>query len=117
MTLLAEYERVAVDLLAVIRHINATNASAVLDPGVSGGRHRHARHAAQTAAGVCRTWPTPPWGKQERDYQQTEVRYQRVVDVATLRKQATKSLREARELDTRPQGANWTIPAGVSEVL
>ena len=109
MALLAEYERVAVDLLAVIRRINATNASAELDPGVSLVDAIVERDMLRKRQQAYADLADAAMGKQERYYQQTEVRYQRVVDVAALRKQADELAREARELDTRLQGANWTI--------
>ena len=48
-------------------------------------------------------------GAAQRMYGQAEVRYQRVVDVAALRRQADELAREARELDTRLQAANWSV--------
>lgn len=110
MTLLEEYERVAANLLVIIRRINATNAGAQLAPGMSLVdaivvrdvlRQRQQAHADLADAAM---------GKQERYYHQTvEVRYQRVVDVVALRKRADELAREARELDTQLQGVNWTI--------
>lgn len=109
MALLAEYERVAADLLAVIRRINATNAATELDPGMSLGDVIVTRDMLRNRQKAYITLADAAMGKQEGYYEQADVRYQRVVDVAALRKQADELAREARELDTRLQGANWTI--------
>lgn len=109
VALLAEYERVAADLLAVIRRINATNARAELDPGMTLVDAIVVRDMLRNRQKAYADLADAAMGKPERYFQQTEARYQRVVDVAALRKQADELAREARELDTRLQGANWTI--------
>jgi hypothetical protein len=109
MALLAEYERVAADLLTVIRRINATNATAELDPGVNLVDAIVVRDMLRKRQQAYADLADAAMGKQERYYHQMEARYQRVVDVAALRKQADELAREARELDTRLQGANWTV--------
>ena len=110
MALLAEYERVAAALLDYIRRINVTNAGADLEAGMTLVdaiaqrdvlRLRQQAYVGLANAAVGST--------SHRMYSQGEVRWQRTVDVAVLREQADDLAREARELDTRLQAANWAI--------
>jgi hypothetical protein len=114
MALLAEYERVATALLDYIRQINATNIGAHLEPGVSLmdaiAQRDVLRKRQQAYLGLANA----AMGAAQRMYGQGEVRYQRVVDVAALRRQADELAREARELDTRLQAANWTVDLEVA---
>ncbi|HQY95194.1 DIP1984 family protein [Caldilinea sp.] len=109
MALLNEYERIAADLLDVIRRINATNAAAEIETGVSLVDAIVVRDLLRKRQQAYADLADAAMGKTERYFTAPEPRYARVVDVAVLRKQADELGREARELDTRLQGANWTI--------
>jgi hypothetical protein len=109
MALLEEYERMAVALLDHIRRINATNAVTAFEPDmtlVDAIAVRDVLRKRQTAyAGLA----DAAVGSRERYYGQVEPRWERTVDVAALRSRADELAREARELDTRLQAANWAI--------
>jgi len=109
MLLLEEYERVASDLLAVVRRINGTNAVTELEPGVNLVDAIVARDLLRKRQQAYSDLADAAVGKSDRYYQTAESRFSRAVDVAALRKQADELGREARELDTRLQAANWTI--------
>jgi hypothetical protein len=109
MALLDEYEHVAADLLDVIRRINATNAATELEPGVSLVDAIVVRDVLRKRQQAYADLADAAMNKAERYFGTPEPRYARVVDVAALRKQADELGRQARELDTRLQGANWTI--------
>ena len=112
MALLAEYERVAAALLDYIRQINVTNLGAHLEPGVSLMDAIAQRDVLRKRQQAYLNLANAAMGAAQRMYGQAEVRYQRVVDVAALRRQADELAREARELDTRLQAANWSVEMG-----
>lgn len=109
MALLAEYERNAALLLDYIRRINVTNLSAHLEPGLSLMDAIAQRDILRKRQQAYLALANAAMGAAQRVYGQVEIRYQRVVDVAALRKQADEVAREARELDTRLQAANWSV--------
>jgi len=104
--LIAELERTAENLVALIQQINRTNSVTTLETGltlsdalavrdVMGQRHAFYRDLAQRATIT-----------QDR-YSRSEVKFQSTLDVAALQQQADQIAREYRELDTRIQSANW----------
>jgi hypothetical protein len=110
MALLAEYERTAASLLDYIRRINVTNLGAQLTPGMTLMDAIAQRDVLRKRQQAYLALANAALGAgSQRMYGQVEARYQRVVDVAALRGQADELAREARELDTRLQAANWTV--------
>lgn len=110
MALLAEYDRVAASMLDYIRRINATNAVTYLQPDTTLVDAIARRDVLRMKQQAYVSLANAALGSaSERMYRTGEVRYKRTVDVAALRGQADDLAREARELDTRLQAANWTI--------
>src|SRR5262249_53727209 len=105
--LLAEVERVAAELLDLVRRINRTNAAASFEGGTLADalalrdalKLRRAVYADTAEAAVV----------QQNRYSKSEVKYQSTVEVAALRRQADDLARQYRELDTRIQEANWRV--------
>lgn len=104
--LIAELERVATDLTALIRRINKTNVAVELEPGLTladglasrdimGQRQTFYRQLAQSATVT------------HDRYSRSEVKFRSTVDIAALQKQADDLARQYRELDTKIQAANW----------
>ncbi len=105
-SLLAEHDRVAAQLTALIARINRTNLQATLADGTTLTdalarrdvlRLRVQAHTQTADAGAARA---------DR-YSQSEIRYVSAVDVAVVRAQADALSQEWRELDVRIQEANW----------
>lgn len=104
--LIAELERVATDLTALIRRINKTNVAVELEPDLTladglasrdimGQRQTFYRQLAQSATVT------------HDRYSRSEVKFRSTVDIAALQKQADDLARQYRELDTKIQAANW----------
>ncbi len=104
-TLLAEYDRLAAELEALIARINRTNGRTGLD-----GRTLTEALAArdilrlrQTAYRELAEHATVVQMVGTR----TEVRFRSAVDVGAVQKMADELARELRQLDSRIQEANW----------
>ncbi len=106
--LLAEVDQLADELELLIAVINKTNSSTRLRSGatltealarrdVLALRHGVLRQAAETAA------------QAQTRYGRSEIRFVRLLDVASLRARLDDLARERRELDTEIQEHNWTV--------
>ena len=104
--LLAEVERVARELAALVKRINRTNSATAFGDGLNlsdalaerdalGVRHRLYSELAQAAS-----------ISQDR-YSRSEVKYVSAVSVADAQQRADELAREFRSLDARIQELNW----------
>jgi hypothetical protein len=105
--LLAEVERVAAELLGLIRRINRTNAATPFDGGTLSDALAQ-RDVFKLRRAVYVDTATAAVVQQDR-YSKSEVKFRSTVDVAALRKQGDDLARQYRELDTRIQEANWRV--------
>jgi hypothetical protein len=105
--LLAQVDRITVELETLIVQVNVRNLATEVEPGVSMTaalarrdslkmRHRQRIQLAEAAS-------TPV----DR-YSRTELRSIAAVNVRALRDEIDDLARQIRELDTRIQGVNWT---------
>lgn len=105
--LLAEMDRVAAQLEQLIVRINIQNLATEVSPGMSMtaalARRETLRRLQKSRMDLADTAATQP----DR-YSRTELRSFAAVDVKALRDEADAFAKEARELDTRIQGVNWT---------
>lgn len=105
--LLAEMDRIAVRLEALVVRINVQNMATEVAPGVSMtaalARRDTLRRLQKSRSDLADAAATPI----DR-YSRTELRSLPAVDVKSLREEADRYAQEARELDTRIQEVNWT---------
>jgi hypothetical protein len=105
--LLAEMDRIAVRLEALVVRINVQNLATVVTPGVSMtaalARRDTLRRLQKSRTDLADAASTPI----DR-YSRTELRSFAALDVKALREEADAYAKEARELDTRIQEVNWT---------
>lgn len=106
--LLAEIERIAVDLESMIKRINRTNAATAFEgqgtlaDAIAARDVLRLRHTIYNGLAVAAT------AKQDR-FTKSEVRFISSVDVSAIQRQADDLARRYRELDTRIQALNWNI--------
>ncbi|MFO7632942.1 MAG: DIP1984 family protein [Caldilinea sp.] len=103
----AEYERLADQMLTLIRSINVSNMTVRLDDGQSIADALALRDILRLRQTLLRNtlgsaMPTERWGR-------NEIRYVVTIDIPTWRSDADELARELRELDTRIQAVNWTV--------
>ena len=107
VALLAEMDRVAVRLEALVVRINVQNLATEVSPGVSMtaalARRDTFRRLQKSRSDLADAASTPV----DR-YSRTELRSFAALDVKVLREEADSYAQEARELDTRIQEINWT---------
>lgn len=105
--LLAEVDRLARELQALIQRINRTNASAKLGTGTLADALAE-RDVLKLRRAIVVDVATAAVVQQDR-YSKSEVRFKSTVDVGALQKEADDLARRHRELDTRIQEANWLV--------
>jgi hypothetical protein len=109
--LMAELERVAGDLEAMIRRINRVNSTTMLEEGVTLTDALAARDVMRLRQKIYADLAAAAIYLHDR-FTRNEVRYVTAVDVAAIQAQADHLARQARELDTRIQAANWLTEMG-----
>lgn len=105
--LLAEMDRVATRLEALIVRINVQNMVTEVAPGLS-MTAALARRDTLRRLQKSRTDLADAAAASQDRYSRTELRSLPAVDVKALRDEADAYAKEARELDTLIQGINWT---------
>jgi len=107
-TLIAEFDRVAAELEAVIRQINWTNSNVLFDD-----LHRITDALAMRDTLDLRISAIrdviDEASERERFFTRSEIKFVVTVDTAALQKQLNELSRKRRELDTRLQAINWQI--------
>lgn len=106
--LLAEIERITVDLESLIKRINRTNATTAFDGQVTLADAIAARDVLRLRHGIYSGLAKEATTKQDR-FTKSEVRFVSSVDVAEIQGRADDLARRYRELDTRIQALNWSI--------
>lgn len=105
--LLAELDELTAELETLVTAINLTNAASRLAGGLTVTAALARRDILATRQSVLRAAVGAVADTQAR-YSRSEIRLQRQIDVAALRKQLDDLARERRELDTLIQEYNWT---------
>ena len=105
IALRVEYDRLAGQMLDLIRAINITNMAVRLEGGQTIAEalaHRDVMRMRQTLLrnALGSALPSGRWGR-------NEIRYVVAIDVPAWRAIADELARELRELDTQIQAANW----------
>jgi hypothetical protein len=106
--LIAELDRVVVDLTRLIQQINRTNAATTLADGTNVSDALAHRDALAKQHAVYRDLASTATVDQTR-YSRSEVKFVSTVDVAATQRRADDLARQHRELDAAIQAANWTI--------
>jgi len=106
--LIAELEGTADDLLALMQKINATNARAELEPGLTLSAALATRDVLMLKRGVYRGLSDAASQSNYR-YSRSEVKYLSTVNVAEIQRRIDDLSKQHRELDARIQAANWNI--------
>ena len=106
--LLAEFERTATELTAMVQRINRTNSAVAFDAGMTLTDAIAVRDGLRKRASVYTDVITAAVVRQDR-YTRSEIRFQPAIDVATMQAQADTFARAARELDARIQALNWKV--------
>lgn len=104
--LLNEVDRIATDLNRLIRLINRTNTTVSLNDGRTIADAIADRDDLKLRHSIINGLIQDAAIKQER-YTQSEIRFQRTIDVAALQQQLDELAQAYRELDTKIQAANW----------
>lgn len=105
--LLAEYERISQQLVAIIQQINKTNTNAILEGALTIANAIAMRDGLRQKHGLYTDLAQAATITQER-YSKSEVKFQSTVNVAEMQKQADDLAKQYRELDTKLQAANWS---------
>jgi hypothetical protein len=106
--LLAELDELTAELERLVTAINLTNAAGRLPSGQSVTAALSRRDVLATRQGVLRSALDAVAERQAR-YSRSEIRLERKIDVAALRKELDDLARERRELDTAIQEHNWSV--------
>jgi hypothetical protein len=104
--LLAELDRIAVELELLIRRVNWTNANLMFDPDHKISDAIAMRDTLDLRIRTLRSI-IDEVSERERWLTRTEVKFVSVVDAAALQKQLDELSRRRRDLDTRLQAINW----------
>jgi hypothetical protein len=108
--LLARAAETLEELESLIRRINATNASTVLEGGVTITDALARRDALRLRHSVVSSAADAASGRAEPGYARqlrSELTWRSALPVVQLREEADEVARELRELDSRVQQANW----------
>ena len=105
-SLIAELERTTADLLSLIRRINKTNSTALLEEGVTMSDALAERDVLMLKRSAYNSLIEAATVGQNR-YSRSEVKYMSTVNVAEIQGRVDDLARQRRELDTRIQQANW----------
>jgi regulator of protease activity HflC (stomatin/prohibitin superfamily) len=104
--LLAEFDRLANELEALIARVNRTNLSVVLADGRTLTDALARRDSLTLRHTMMRSLAEAAAAKHDR-YSRTEIRVLSTIPVAEVRQRADDLARERRELDVAIQEANW----------
>ena len=104
--LLAELERIAAELVALIQRINRTNASTLLEGAQTLADALAERDVLQLRLGAYRELAQAASISQTRATR-SEVKFHSTVNVAEVQQGADRLAKAYRELDARIQAANW----------
>lgn len=105
--LIAEYDRIAGELAALVRRINRTNLATELRPGMTVTDAIAERDALALRRSMATDLASAASARMDRSTR-SEVKYVTVLDVPALRTAADNLAREYRELDTAIQERNWS---------
>jgi hypothetical protein len=105
--LLQQFEQVLANILDLIRRINRTNSQTEFETGKTLTDALAERDVLSLRRKAYQELCEAATIEQHR-YMRTEIKFQSVVDVAQIQKQADDLARDYRELDTRIQALNWT---------
>jgi hypothetical protein len=105
--LLEEFERVAGELVQLIRRINKTNAATEFEPGVTISDALATRDTLQLKQAAYRDLAKAATVTQDRSTR-SEVKFKSALSVSDAQQKADQYAREHRELDARIQEANWS---------
>jgi hypothetical protein len=105
--LLSELETLISQMETLIRQINETNTTATVASGATITSALARRDMLRLRYSILDSVATKASQPVER-YSRTEIRLVPTVDVAAIRRQLEDLAREAREIDTAIQAANWT---------
>lgn len=106
--LLEELERVAGDVLSLIRRINRTNAATELTQGQTLADAIAGRDVLRLRASIHRDLAQAATITQDR-YSKSEVKFVSTMDVRRMQKRADDLAKEIRLLDTSIQETNWRV--------
>jgi len=106
--LLAELERLIMELTGIIRRINRTNVSAQTGAGMTLTDALARRDTLTLQYSIINSLADTAAQRVSR-YRPTEIRSIATVDVAALRRSLDTLAQQRRELETAIQAANWTI--------
>ncbi len=104
--LLAELERIAGDLVALIQRINRTNSATLLEGAQTLADALAERDVLQLKLGAYRELAQAASITQTRTTR-SEVKFHSTVNVGEVQQQADRLAKAYRELDARIQAANW----------
>lgn len=104
--LIGEYEELANQLETLIVRINATNLQARLDSGETVTAALARRDVLRRRLAMYRKLAKAASVKQTR-YSASEVRFEKTVDVAEIRRKHDKLAKKYRRLDAEIQAVNW----------
>jgi hypothetical protein len=107
LELLAEYDRVAADLVCLVKRINRTNMATRFDDTRSLSDVLAEREILLMRHKACRGLAVEATVALER-YAHSEIPVRSAVSVSTLHKEADALARQYRELDSAIQRLNWT---------
>lgn len=105
--LLEELERLAGELVTLIRNINRTNIQTALDGGTTLSDVLAARDVLGIRHATYRELATAASATHSR-YSRSEVKYRSTVNVREIQRRADALAQEYRELDARIQETNWS---------
>jgi len=104
--LIRDYEDLAVEMLVLVRKINATNAATIFEAGNSLSDILAVRENLKLRHKLYVEMIDQSTIRQAR-FSRNEVKFRRTVDVKSIRKVADDLARTYRELDIRIQALNW----------
>lgn len=106
--LIAEADRTADELEALIRRINLTNGATEFEPGVSLTDALARRDVLGVRRGFLAETALVASVRQDR-HTKSEVKFVTAIDVPAIRRRVDELSRDHRELDARIQAKNWEV--------
>lgn len=104
--LIAEIEKVATELVSLIKRINQTNSSAIVARGKTISDLLAERDILRLRRTAFADLAASASARQDR-YTRSEVKFVATVNVAEFQKRADKLAKDYREMDARIQELNW----------
>lgn len=108
VALLAEYNMVTKNLVDMIRRINKTNSSTLMNGNMTIADTLAERDRILIERDILETAIQAAAIKQDR-YSKSEIKYLITVDIGEFQKQMDLLSKEYRELDTKIQETNWKV--------